>query len=98
VDSSGGDDKNWITCDTHPTSPYYGNCYSEWDSGIIFMSTATDGGLTWGPAKTSTDQAFGSGAEPLVQPNGQVVVPSLGNNMEALISPDGGSSWNSSFT
>ncbi len=98
VDSSGGDDKNWITCDNHPTSPYYGNCYSEWDSGIIFMSTSTDGGLTWGPAKTSTDQVFGSGAEPLVQPNGQVVVPFLGNNMEAFTSTDGGTSWNSSFT
>jgi len=24
-------DKNWITCDNTPTSPYYGNCYTAWD-------------------------------------------------------------------
>src|SRR6185503_1906969 len=24
-------DKNWITCDTTPGSPFYGNCYTEWD-------------------------------------------------------------------
>jgi len=98
VDSSGGDDKNWITCDNNAKSKFYGNCYSEWDVGTIFMSTSTDGGLTWGPAMTSADQAGGSGAEPLVQPNGQVVVPFLANNMEAFTSTNGGKSWNSSFT
>src|SRR5579863_6788312 len=98
VDNSGGDDKNWITCDNHPKSPYYGNCYSEWDVGTIFMSTSTDGGLTWGSAQTTKDGAFGSGAEPLVQPNGQVVVPFLGNNMMAFTSTNGGASWGSSFT
>ena len=98
VDSSGGDDKNWITCDNNAKSKFYGHCYSEWDSGTIFMSTSTDGGLTWGPAKTTADQAGGSGAEPLVQPNGQVVVPFLGFNMQAFTSTDGGASWNSSFT
>ena len=44
-------DKNWITCDTWPLSPHYGNCYQEWDDfgagGQIFMNTSTDGGLTW---------------------------------------------------
>ena len=47
-------DKNWIACDTWPSSPHYGNCYTEWDdTGLgnrILMSTSTDGGLTWGPA------------------------------------------------
>jgi len=98
VDSSGGDDKNWITCDNSPKSRFYGNCYTEWDSGTIFMSTSSDGGLTWGPAKTTADQAGGIGAEPLVQPNGQVVVPFLGGSMMAFTSTDGGASWNQSFT
>src|SRR5215217_3137656 len=44
-------DKNWITCDTWPQSPHYGNCYQEWDDfgagGQIFMNTSTNGGLTW---------------------------------------------------
>ncbi|HKB20019.1 MAG TPA: sialidase family protein [Gaiellaceae bacterium] len=45
-------DKNWITCDTWPQSPHYGNCYQEWDDSTLYMSTSTDGGLTWGPKKT----------------------------------------------
>jgi hypothetical protein len=98
VDSSGGDDKNWITCDNNAKSKFYGNCYSEWDTPEVMMSTSTDGGLTWGTAKASADQAFGSGAEPLVQPNGQVVVPFLGNGMMAFTSTNGGKTWNSSFT
>src|SRR6202034_707479 len=45
-------DKNWIVCDSWTASPYYGNCYLEWDdplnAGEIFMSTSVDGGLSWG--------------------------------------------------
>ena len=26
-----GPDKDWIVCDTTSTSPYYGNCYVQWD-------------------------------------------------------------------
>ena len=54
VDSSGGDDKNWITCDNNAKSPFYGNCYTEWDSGTVFMSTSTDGGLTWVEQQSNT--------------------------------------------
>jgi hypothetical protein len=98
VDSSGGDDKNWITCDNTANSKFYGHCYAEWDTPEIEISTSTDGGQTWGPAKTSADGAFGSGAEPLVQPNGQVVMIYLGNNMMAFTSTNGGATWGSSFT
>ena len=95
VDSSGGDDKNWITCDNNAKSRFYGNCYTEW-SGVL-MSTSTDGGLTWGPAK-SANGAFGTGAEQLVLPNGTVVVPFLGNGMQAFTSTDGGVSWGNTVT
>ncbi len=98
VDSSGGDDKNWITCDNNAQSPFYGNCYTEWDSFAVEMSTSTDGGLTWGAAKTSADNAGGSGAEPLVMPSGKVVVPFLGNAMQSFSSTDGGVSWGRSIT
>jgi len=97
VDSSGGDDKNWITCDNNSGSPYYGNCYTEWDSGYVYLSTSTDGGLTWGTPKTSADGAGGLGAEPLVQPNGTVVVPFLGNGIQTFSSTNGGTSWGSSI-
>ena len=50
-------DKNWIACDNSPTSPHYGNCYVEWDNpdvdGRLYMSTSTDGGVTWGTPKTT---------------------------------------------
>src|SRR5213593_4055102 len=43
-------DKNWITCDTTPTSPFYGTCYTEWDDAnagnLLHVSRSTDGGLT----------------------------------------------------
>jgi hypothetical protein len=101
VDHSGSDDKNWITCDNTSTSPHYGNCYSEWDEpalgDVIFMSTSTDGGVTWGPAMNTGDQASGIGGQPLVLPNGTVVVPiSTLSNMIAFRSTNGGKSWTSS--
>ena len=102
VDHSGSDDKNWITCDNTTTSPHYGNCYTEWDEpalgDLIFMSTSTDGGLTWGPAMNTGDQASGIGGQPLVLPNGTVVVPiSTLSDMIAFRSTNGGKSWTSSF-
>ena len=101
VDNSGVDDKNWITCDLTPSSPHYGNCYAEWDqgysTGLLQMSTSTDGGKTWGPAMATADGAAGIGGQPLVQPNGTVVVPfdSFFGSMMAFRSTNGGKSWSS---
>ena len=92
-------DKNWIVCDSWAASPYYGNCYLEWDDpfsqGEIFMSTSVDGGLTWGPPTATAKAALGIGGQPLVQPNGTVVVPiELDNGpMAAYVSSDGGATW-----
>jgi len=101
IDGNEVDDKNWITCDNTSTSKFYGNCYAEWDqafsTGLIQMSTSKDGGLTWSPGIPTVDQAGGSGAEPLVLPNGTVVVPYLGNNMQGFTSTNGGKSWGASF-
>jgi hypothetical protein len=93
VDGAHDDDKNWTVCDNTPSSPHYGNCYTEWDAGTIFMSASTDGGLTWGPAKSSADGAGGIGGQPVVQPNGTVVVPFEGGGIDAFRSTDGGKSW-----
>jgi hypothetical protein len=60
------------------------------------MSTSTDGGTTWGPAKTTANT--GLGGQPLVQPNGTVIVPYLGNNIADFISTNGGTSWSGSVT
>lgn len=90
-------DKNWIVCDSWTSSPHYGNCYVQWDDPLnsdqILMSTSTDGGLTWGAATPTVNLAVGIGGQPLVQPNGTVVVPIETNVMSAYISTDGGLSW-----
>lgn len=101
VDDTHLDDKNWTVCDNTPTSPYYGNCYTEWDqaygSGDVLMSTSSDGGQTWGPGQPSADHATGLGGEPLVQPNGTVIVPFQSGDVAAFISTNGGKSWNASI-
>jgi len=102
VDNSGVDDKSWITCDTTSTSPFYGNCYAEWDQGFstgqVEMSTSTDGGKTWGASEHTADSLTGLGGQPLVQPDGTVVVPiaSDSGGIAAFTSTNGGVSWNKS--
>jgi hypothetical protein len=97
---SGGSfwDKTWIGCDTWPQSPYYGNCYIEYDDNgagnVIRMVTSTDGGLTWGPIRTPGG-ASGLGGQPVSLPNGTVVVPYTANYsaVYAVRSLDGGATW-----
>jgi hypothetical protein len=96
-------DKNWTVCDNSATSPFFGNCYTEFDdntlSDLIQMSTSTDGGLTWGAAQTTADGAHGIGGQPLVQADGTVIVPINGFaglvnfTVLSFISTDGGTTW-----
>ena len=94
--NSGFADKTWIACDNSPTSSFFGHCYIEWDDafagGQMRMSTSTDGGLTW-KAAINVPGAFGLGGQPVVQPNGTVVVPFEGNGMQSFTSTNGGTSW-----
>jgi hypothetical protein len=62
------------------------------------MSTSTDGGLTWGVATPTANSAEGIGGQPLVQPNGTVVVPIDSNVVSAFSSSDGGVSWTAPVT
>jgi hypothetical protein len=100
-------DKTWIVCDNTASSPSYGYCYTEWDDvndhSRIKMSTSTDGGLTWQPALNTGDNAVsaeGLGGQPVVQPNGTVIVPFLAGDailaFRSLRSPDGRVSWSNS--
>lgn len=102
IDSTELDDKNWTTCDNTPKSKFYGNCYTEWDqaygSGEVLMSTSHDGGLTWSPGIPSADGAGGLGGEPVVQPNGTVIVPFSGGGIDAFRSTDGGKTWSTTVT
>jgi hypothetical protein len=91
-----GYDKNWTVCDNTPTSPFYGNCYTEFDAGLLFTSTSSDGGLTWGPPTPTSDNARGIGGQPLVQPSGRVIVPYADRSrgqVRSYSSDDGGLTW-----
>jgi len=98
-------DKNWTACDNHPASPFYGNCYTTWDDHAagnrLLTSTSTDGGLTWGPARSTANSGTGLGGQPVVQPNGTVIVPAANANETAIIayrSTDGGATWSSTVS
>ncbi len=95
-------DKNWTVCDNTASSPFFGNCYTEFDDNtlgdLIQMSTSSDGGLTWGAALPTGNNAQGIGGQPLVQPGGTVIVPINGFAgvnflMLSFTSTDGGASW-----
>jgi hypothetical protein len=96
-------DKNWIVCDNTASSPFYGNCYTEWDDNgagnRMEMSTSIDGGLTWGVAKTNNSGIIGG--QPVVAPNGTVIVPTANANETAIgafNSANGGASWSAVTT
>jgi hypothetical protein len=105
VEAGGYYDKPWIGCDNTSTSPYYGNCYMEWDDyslgDQITLSSSTDGGTTWSAKQQTGGKAYGTGGIPLVQPNGTVIVP-IGNqylsDVLAFTSTNGGSSWTAPIT
>ncbi|HYL43557.1 MAG TPA: sialidase family protein [Ktedonobacteraceae bacterium] len=101
VNASGDfNDKNWTTCDDTASSPFYGRCYTEFDDASnvnrVQMSTSTNGGVKWGAAKTTPDHTCVIGGQPLVQPNGTVIVP-IDDCFETAIlsfkSTDGGNTW-----
>jgi hypothetical protein len=97
-------DKNWTVCDNTPASPFYGNCYTEFDNfaenDLEYMSTSTDGGLAWSTPLAPAGHPHGLGGQPLVQPDGTVIVPfeSLKGTISAFRSTDGGQSWKKAVT
>ena len=95
-------DKNWIVCDNTPTSPFYGSCYTQFDDfgngNLLKMYYSRDGGLTWTAGKTPRVSVIGG--QPLVLPNGNVVVPLDNGNETALgytISTNGGARFGQAF-
>jgi hypothetical protein len=101
--TSSSPDKNWIVCDNTSTSPFYGNCYTEWDDNgagnLLHMSTSTDGGLHWSAPATNNNGVIGG--QPVVRPDGTVIVP-IDNANETAVgafnSTNGGASWSATTT
>lgn len=91
-------DKNWIVCDSGATSAFAGNCYTVWadvtNDSALAVSISTDGGLTWSRTPVVVREIEGTGWQPLVQPNGTLVIPYLGpNTIESVRSVNGGASF-----
>ncbi|HKU67772.1 MAG TPA: sialidase family protein [Candidatus Baltobacteraceae bacterium] len=92
-------DKDWIACDNHAASPYYGHCYIEWDNastGLIDMAVSGDGGATWSTVSHPPGTAGGIGGQPLVLPDGTVavVINSIDTQqIYSFTSRDGGATW-----
>lgn len=92
-------DKEWIACDNSPTSPFYGNCYMVWhdeDHHLrLYLSTSTDGGLTWHDAAVRHDTRV-IGSQILVQPDGTVILVTpqcCPTRIDTFVSTDGGASY-----
>jgi hypothetical protein len=108
VQAAGGQvlDKEWLTCDDGAASPFRGRCYLEYSddqANTTVSQFSTDGGVTW-----STPVRAGAilvGTQPVIQPNGTLVVvagdyrdeQALSGTMIALRSTDGGATF-SRFT
>jgi hypothetical protein len=96
-------DKNWIVCDTTSTSPFYGRCYVEYDDNgngnALHMAFSTDGGQNW--TESTVPNVSIIGGQPVVQPNGTVIVPIDNGNETALgstVSTNGGASYSAITT
>ncbi len=105
VNTSGHfNDKNWSACDNTSTSKFYGNCYTEYDDNSLGdaerMSTSTNGGTSWSAGIAPSGNPTGLGGQPVVQPNGTVIVPfeDLNGTISAFSSTNGGSSWSAPTT
>jgi Neuraminidase (sialidase) len=95
-------DKEWIGCDNGTASPFYGRCYLEYtddQKNITVSQSSTDGGLTWSQPVRSG--AVLVGTQPVIQPNGTLVVVAgdyrderaLSGSMIAYRSTDGGATF-----
>ena len=99
-------DKNWSVCDNTSSSPFFGNCYTELDNFARFdlelLTTSSDGGASWSVPISTPLHAHGLGGQPLVQPNGTVVVPFESIDGQAKIasfdSTDGGATLTNAVT
>jgi hypothetical protein len=80
---TGSEDKEYITCDFTPGSPYKNTLYISWTrfsgSPGIKLMRSTNGGLNWSSAvNVSTSGTSGQGSDPAVGYNGEIYVVWMG--------------------
>jgi len=98
-------DKEWIVCDNGAASLHRGSCYavySDFRTLQLEFQASRDGGLTW-ESQVSAPENAGRGSilgrwapapQPVVQPDGDLIVPFYDENRVASVrSVDGGRSF-----
>ncbi len=105
ISSTGNDDKEIMTVDNNPSSPYYGRLYVAWTDftdSRINLRKSSNGGTSWDAAlDLSAASADVQGAWPAVAPNGDVYVAWVRWNpystgpidIEVVESTDGGATF-----
>jgi hypothetical protein len=103
-------DKEWIVCDNGTASPHRGSCYvtySDFRTLRLEFQASRDGGLTWSAQVAAPDNAgrssiigrWAPAPQPVVQPDGDLIVPYYDEDRVAAIrSVDGGRSFSPSVT
>jgi hypothetical protein len=95
-------DKQWLACDNGDASPFRGRCYLAYtnlQANRIVAQESTDGGLTWALWVPISEAVQGRetdavGAQPVVQPDGTVVVVYAdGRQVVAARSHDGAATF-----
>jgi hypothetical protein len=103
-------DKEWIVCDSGAASPHRGSCYvayTDFRTVRLEFQASRDGGLTWEPPVAAPDAAgrtsirgrWAPAPQPVVQPDGDLIVPYYDETRVAAVrSADGGRSFSTSVT
>jgi hypothetical protein len=91
-------DKDWLTCDNGPASPFHGRCYLAYTlvgeqegQDDLAVQRSDDGGLSWSAPVTLRTGV--TGVIPVVQPNGMLTFvfwSQPASSMIAVRSTDGG--------
>jgi hypothetical protein len=96
------DDKEYITCDLNPASPFANTLYISWTRfgtpGGIQLTRSVDGGRTWSSFVQVSDGTGVQGSDPAVGPNGEVYVVWAGSGVMFDKSADGGASFGTDDT
>ncbi|HET6991212.1 MAG TPA: T9SS type A sorting domain-containing protein [Bacteroidia bacterium] len=103
------EDKNWLTLDHAPLSPFQGNLYCAWtrrsnsstDPGYIFVNHSSDGGQSWSQRDTLDIDTSSTSVPPIgtglaVGPAGEIGITWGGgfpNTIRFQKSINGGNNW-----
>jgi hypothetical protein len=107
ISGTTGADKQWAAGDTDPSSPYHGNVYAVWDktdspAGLAFAKTTDHGGSWVGAGGAPAGSLIATGSvypEIDVSADGFVYIVSVaGNQIQMLVSTDGGDTFTPSAT